>query len=298
MDWKGRLAGVSALGMLAVNSQACLLLSVIARPQVALLAKSNMVVWEPGTKTEQLVLSLALLSKSEEFDIVIPTPNKPQVAIVGQKPFSAMYNLINPPKNLEVFDLPMDDSGAEKEVALNDRFVKDLTTQTIQASDVVALSKWMEQKKYKPSDAAKDWLQRYIDRRWYLTALHVKSSYDMFKTDAVRFTFKTDMPFCPNYTSGPTWLNSVRQELYVVAPEQLKPMVGKSPWKGKAMNHSFLNDQWTMTLAKHLRVPTDQIPKHSWVNWAVEVGGTQNASDDLYFVPDKPVKQISKPSRP
>ncbi len=298
MDWKGRLAMSSALGMLAVNSQACLLLSAFARPQVALLAKSNMVVWEPASQTEHLVLSLALLSKSSDFDIIIPTPTKPSVAVVGQQPFAAMYSVLHPAPDIDTLirqGLPkLTGNEPAEDVEPKDRYARDLKVQTIQASDVVGLTSWMEKMKYKPSDSAKAWLQRYVDRRWYLTAVHVKSTYDMFKTDGVRFSFKTDMPYCPNYTTNSTWANSVRQELYVVSPTQLKVMVGKNPWKGQPMTYSYLGEHSSSVLAKHLKVADKSIPKNSWLSWAVEVGNNNSASDDLYFVPDKPVKPTTK----
>ncbi len=292
---------LSLFGMFAASSQACLLLSAFTRPQVALVAKSNMVIWNPESKTEHLVQSLALLSKINQFDYLIPTPTKPTVSVVGQGGFQAAYGVLHPSQ------LPMVDMFShEYEGGLSARHTADTTTETyvknvkittINAADILALSKWMEDSGYHPNEKQRAWLQRYVDRRWYITAFTVKPTEELSKTEAVRLSFKTENPVMPYFSAGANWLDKVRQELYLISPVPLAGMVGKkATWKGKSTSHAYLATRSSEKLAAQLKLGKDELPTKSWVQWYVENGAISDTTDDITFIaPSK--KLVTKSSK-
>lgn len=297
MGCKGRLVSLLVFGIVASSSQACLLLSAFARPQVALVAKSNMLIWNPESKTEHLVQSLALLSKINQFDYLVPTPTKPTVSLVGQGAFKSAYEDLHPRKvSFEDFtDLPSKRSGQEATESKEEAYVKNIKVKTIYAGDILALSKWMEESGYHPNEKQRAWLQRYVDRHWYLTAFTVKPTEELSKTEAVRLTFKTENPILPYFSAGANWLDKVRQELYLVSPTPLTGVIGKKAvWKGQSNSHTYLTTTASGKLAGLLKIKTNEMPSQSWVNWYVENGSIADTTDDIVFqVPAK--KPVTKP---
>lgn len=305
MGCKGRLVSLSLFGILASSSQACLLLSAFARPQVALVAKSNMLIWNPESKTEHLVQSLALLSKISQFDYLVPTPTKPTVSIVGQDGFQSAYGLLHPSTRRtpqiaastafhKVWQDEQSDSPTET-------YIKNVKVTTINAGDILALSKWMEESGYHPNEKQRAWLQRYVDRHWYLTAFTVKPTEELSKTEAVRLTFKTENPVLPYFSAGANWLDKVRQELYLVSPTPLTGVIGKKvTWKGQSTSHAYLTATSSDQLASQLKLKKNDLPAISWVNWYVENGSIADTTDDIVFqvLSKKPVtkpKHVRQP---
>lgn len=285
----GRWTIAISAGLMATQTPACLILSAFARPQVALVAKSSMVIWDPDSKTEHLVQSLALLSKAEKFDCLIPTPTKPTVSIVGQSGFRDLYEYMNPKRAKRKESVPdADFSATGIQAKPVDEFTHDIKIRVIDGKDILDLSKWMEENKYPLNSANREWIQRYVNRRWYFTAIHVDSKQELLKTDAVRMSFKTDTPYCPNFAAGPTWLRGIRQEVYVVSPNLLQGKIGTgSEWKGTEMAHKYVERVATEKLARNLKLKPNEIPAKSWASWSVEVSSEYARKDDLYFFPAK-----------
>ena len=294
MDWKGIVINGSMASFLAASTHANLILSALPRPQIGLVRQSNIIVWNPETKVEHLVRSSAFISNAECFDFLTPTPTIPTVQPVAYHSFMSLFSLMHPPKKNRAEQIqpiePLDPNFGtlirkDVEVAKVTR-IGNLVATTFRASDVIALSDWLKKNGYRPSAAQNRWLEKYVEKRWYLTAIKVASEDPNIETDAVRLSFKTNVPVNPYYAPEKSWLQDVWQELYVVSPMQLQGYVGaKTLLDAKPDSHAFMTTEAQKNLAAELKLDLKQIPKKAWVNRFVENGPATNTSDDIYFYP-------------
>lgn len=272
-----------------------MLIGAFTKPSVGLARQSNILIWDPATKMEHLVRSSAFASSTRSFDIVIPTPALPTVTAVNYRSFRSLFDLLHgkretarPGQGPEAISPAHGISASgrpEVQVSQLAR-VGNLMATTIKASDVLALSKWLEKNGYKPNAAQNKWLEKYVQKRWYLTAFKVATEEEMFETDAVRLSFKTDVPIDPYYTPNRSWLRGIRQELYVISPNQMAGFVGaKTPWKTNVESHAFMTRSATESLARDLKLKPSDIPGKSWVHRYLENSADTNATDDLFFYP-------------
>lgn len=280
MSGKGRIIVVGLSLGLACASQASLLLTAFSRPQIGLMAQSNILIWNPKTKTEHLIQSSYFLSNTKSFAFVTPTPSLPVIEGATIETFDLARKTLYPtwkPKVVEPSD------GVE--VKQNVRVGK-LEVATIKASDVVALSDWMDKNGFKTNDEQKKWLEKYIQKRWYLTAFRYASQEKVLQTEPIRMSFKTDVPFNPYFGTQYSWVNGVRQELFLVSPVPLQGVVGaKQAWEAESKRHTFITQESAKSLLKTLSLPKDAIADKSWMNQYVESGAGQTNVDDIFFFP-------------
>lgn len=282
MSGKGRI-GFIGLGMaFACASQASLLLTAFSRPQIGLVAQSNILIWNPKTKTEHLVQSSYFLSNTKSFAFVTPTPSVPMIEGATIDAFDLARKTLYPTWKPKAAD-----PTASVDVKQSVRLGK-LEATTIRASDVVALSDWMEKNGFKTNDEQKKWLEKYIQKRWYLTAFRYASEEKVLQTEPIRMSFKTDVPFNPYFGTQYSWVNGVRQELFLVSPVPLQGIVGaKQAWGAESKRHTFVTQESAKNLTKSLGLPMDAIDKKSWVNQYVESGKGLTNVDDIFFYPVK-----------
>lgn len=287
----------AAIGMVAVtasNSFATMILTAMVRPQVGLVAQCNIVVWDPVTKIEHLVQSSALMSQAKRFEFLVPTPTIPQVQEVGDAPINFVSALITPPRPIQPVVKPNPDDELDSTFGILIRpkpevkqiaFVGNLKATTLRASDVVALSDWMEKNGYQTNAAQKAWLEKYVQKRWFITAFQVNSESDAIKTSSVRLSFKTELPFVPYTSPRNSWVSGIRQEVFLVTPAPMQGTTdGKSLWSGRQTGHTFLKSASIPDFAKKLGVASKNIPAQSWVSRFVDNSSDDKVLDDLYFL--------------
>jgi hypothetical protein len=276
MNGKGRVVFVGLCVGLASLSQASLLLTAFSRPQIALVAQSNLLIWNPNTKTEHLIQSSYFLSNTKWFAFVTPTPSVPVIEAATIEAFDLARKTLYPTWKPQKADQSV-------EVKQTVRLGK-LEATTIKASDVIALADWMEKNGYKTSDEQKKWLEKYVQKRWYLTAFRYASEDKVLQTEPVRMSFKTEVPFNPYFGTSNSWLDGVRQELFLVSPVPLQGVVGaKQAWKAESKRHTFVTQKTMLSLTKTLNLPKGAIAEKSWMNQYIESGVGQTNVDDIFF---------------
>ena len=276
----------------------------MARPKVAMVAQCNMVVWDPETKTEHLIQSSAFMSNANLFEVLVPTPSIPKVKEVGNGAIDLLENLVNPPRALKPVTLPNPEDELDPNFGVLIRgkvdvkqlaMIGGLKATTIRASDVIALSDWMDKNGYMANAEQKKWLEKYVQKRWFLTAFKVDSEEDALKTNAVRLSFKTEVPVVPYTCPKNGWVSGIKQEMFLVSPVQLQGAIGgKFLWNSRLMGHSFLNHEDSKKFAQSLGVSPNDIPRKSWVTRYLDTNSTEAAVDDLYFVPMPKVMPLTQ----
>ena len=291
----GRIGSFGVALVLTANSFGTMVLSAMMRPQVGLVTQSNLLIWDPATKTEHLIQSSSFVSEARKFDFLVPTPSIPRVREVGDAPLGFVTSLINPPRPPRPAPIPEPETDLGPSIGIVIRegvevkqvvLVGNLKATTIRASDVIALSDWMAKNGYIASQSQNQWLEKYVQKRWYLTAFQVNSESDALRTSAVRLTFKTDVPVLPYTSPQNSWISGIKQEMFLVSPVPLQGTVGgKSLWGGKLVGHTFLSKASTPKFAKGLGLAEKEIPALSWTNRYLDESPVDGATDDLYFFP-------------
>jgi Uncharacterized protein conserved in bacteria (DUF2330) len=295
MSGKGRLALVSFVVAGASNSFGTMILSAMARPQVGMVTQCNVVVWNPVTKMEHLTQSSVFVSQAKRFEFLVPTPTIPKVKEVGNAPIDFVSALINPPRPPRPVVKPNPDDELDSSYGVLIRpkvevkqvtYVGNLKATTICASDVVALANWMEKNGYKASQSQNEWLERYVQKRWFITAFQVNSESNALKTSAVRLSFKSDLPFVPYTSPRNNWVAGVKQEIFLVTPAAMQGTTNrKSVWAARQTGHKFLSKSGTVDLSKRLGLSAQDIPAFSWVSRYIDESPAESVSDDLIFLP-------------
>lgn len=295
MSGMGKVVLVGLTGICSSMSFGTMILSMMARPQVGLVAQCNVAIWDPETKIEHLIQSSAFISQTTRFEFLVPTPTIPKVREVGDSPIKLVSALINPPRTTRpvVKPNPEDELDPSYGVLIRPKvevkqvtFVGNLKATTIRASDVIALTEWMEKNGYKASQSQNEWLEKYVQKRWFITAFQVNSQSDALKTSAVRLSFRTEAPYVPYTCPKNNWVQGIKQEVFLVTPKAMQGTTdGKSLWGGKLMGHSFLSKAASSSFAQSLALSAKEIPALSWVNRYIDVNSNESMVDDLYFFP-------------
>ena len=295
MSGKGRIVFVSMAAIGASSSFGTMILSNMARPQVGLVAQCNVAVWDPVSKMEHLVQSSAFMSQAKRFEFLVPTHTLPRVKEVGDAPINLVSALITPhrPPRPVVKPNPEDELDPTYGVLIRPKvevkqiaFVGNLKATTIRASDVIALTDWMTKNGYRASQSQNEWLEKYVQKRWFITAFQVNSESDAIKTSSVRLSFKTEAPYVPYTSPKNNWVDGIKQEVFLVTPHAMQGTTnGKALWTGKLTGHSFLTKAATADFAKSLGLSSKDIPAQSWVNRYLDQSAVDSTGDDLYFFP-------------
>lgn len=297
MNLVGRLGVAFGLVGLAVSSRSTLLLAA-NNSQVGLLGQSDMLIWNPETKTEHLIQSSIFASNAKQFDFVVPTPSMPKVQMLNGKVFREMHAIVHPKREIVVDkDAPPSSRTAEKVEVVQEAQVGNLKATTIKAFDALALGNWLEKNGYKLRLAQNQWLEKYLKKRWYITAFKVMSDKNALQTEAVRLSFKTDVPVLPYFAPQNSWVRGVKLDLYVVSPVDLVGFVGgKKVWAGKQETSTFLSKEKSEKVAFSVLLSAKDMPKKAWVQRYLEIGNGSTAVDDLYFYP-RPKVVPAKPAK-
>jgi hypothetical protein len=143
----------------------------------------------------------------------------------------------------------------------------------------------MEKNGYKTSLSQKAWLENYVQKRWYITAFQVNSESDALKTSSVRLSFKSDLPYVPYSSPKNSWVNGIKQEIFLITPNAMQGTTnGKSLWTGALKGRTFLSKSATLEFGKKMGLPSKDIPSQSWVSRFIDQTPAESSIEDLYFV--------------
>lgn len=298
-------AGISALTVvLATAIPACCSVSDLVH-SVMLGGQSNIVVWNPATKTEHFVRNAHFDTKAKDFGFIAPTPSKPALSKASGEAFALLANLEPVPEFKSSGGTDAADASKGVEV-IEVKDVAGYRATVLKASDSTALKSWMKSNGYHTTESIREWTDFYIKKGWYLTAFKVQNAKEAAQTGVVRMSFKTDRPFNPyyvpkdnipkvKYSSGPL-------TVFFVAPGVYRPKLENGrEWGPRSQWDVPLEESDSRLLEQQLELKPGEIPEKCFVSAYVDHEFPSKSGSDLYFdfhqklpdaKPDKPVNVV------
>jgi len=281
---------------------------------VNIVAEDALIVWDDERKIEHFVRradfrsdSMAKL-RASGFGFLVPTPTRPELGEVPDQIFSQLEEAIRPERISETrYEViwascgllsagrPGDAASGATAVApvqvLERSRVAGFDAAVLKATDADALSRWLTDHGYAFRPALRDWLNRYVDSQWIITAFKIateSAAGDGIGTAAVRMSFATERPFYPYREPEDARQHPRRRSLrlFVAGPARLQGRIADgTPWPGKLWHAAPLTDAAT-TLAGAL--PAGAMPSgKTWLHTFVDSSAPRPGSDELFFARDE-----------
>lgn len=263
-----------------------------ANKKIEFTGQSNIVIWDERNQMEHFIRAARFKSAAKEFDFVAPTPSVPEVSVAKQAAFEYVRSLTTPPP-------PVTKSGGFGNAGgrpgnppgtvyvAQETEVGNFHVVTLKATDTQALKKWFEENQYQVSPTQDEWFKHYIDKKWYLTAFRVISDKPAVKTEAIRMSFSTKVPYNPYFVPKENWYRGAQLELFLIAPYAMQGVVGESFWRGSMQGKATLpHDKYT-EFAKNLGMQPGEIPSNMTVYRYLDYDFANGATEDLFFYPKK-----------
>ncbi|MHB1844961.1 MAG: DUF2330 domain-containing protein [Deltaproteobacteria bacterium] len=291
--------------LLARPSRACLTIAFGEPPKVT--GEEVLILWDPGTQTEQLIRHLSFGDAQHEFGFVVPTPTRPTLGEVDGEIFSRLYALYRapPPPARSTHALggkSLSDFGQSQPlVELEHRQVAGLDATVLRASDEVALTGWLSGHRFSPTPAMTDYLRSYARRHWYFTAFRfvpVPGDGPSLRTRALAMSFGTDAPFFPYAEPADSpKVEGRRFRVTVIAGQRVHGELGGRPWRIEA---GFADRLSKLELVELLGLWPALRQLREWSRWGwittFEELSSIRGADDLRFVPDDSGGETPVPS--
>lgn len=273
-----------------------------------------LIAWDEASGVEHFVRRATFTSTAASFGFLVPTPTRPELGEVADDVFKKLQQAITPerveragPLSVRVGSLFMggDKSSAAPESptasaalvrVLEEKRVAGFDATVLEADDPAALSSWLAERGFAQSPALKEWLARYVEQRWKITAFKLAQPADPERpeaarelgTKAVRLSFKTDRPFYPyrepadqrEPTAAPPGSphkSARRLRVYFVGAARMSGALGES-------------GSWNVTTpfaapysasASELGVPS--LPGDAWLTVFEDAQYPRPGSDEVFF---------------
>ena len=169
--------------------------------------------------------------------------------------------------------------------------VADYDVTVLEASDVNALTKWLNQHGYQARPSLTQWFQKYIEAKWKFTAFKfnpVGKRADALEIPAVRLSFKTDRPYFPyreptDQQEFAKKANAPRLlRIFFVSRNRVTGKIGdgNAPWPGR---ETYANRSFSAPSLLAGAVPDGEIHRISWLSEFNDSSSPRPATDELYF---------------
>jgi hypothetical protein len=197
------------------HAQAC----APAPPQgafVGIAGEAAIIVWDEATKTEHFIRRATFQSDVKDFGFLVPTPDKPELAVADDISFVRLEDATRPEMKYERTYYPsffvamfFMKRGAMMSApaaavapvrVLEETRVAGYDAVVLEADDPAALAKWLADHGYDNRPALTEWLAPYVAKKWKLTAFKIAPAAPdahTVGTQPVRMSFKTDRPLFP-----------------------------------------------------------------------------------------------------
>ena len=191
---------------------------------VEITKEAALIVYDAPTQTEHFIRRASFSTSASDFGFLVPTPTVPELGTVKPGIFDSLINHTAARHEWRteyrtIFGFGGDgesyaDVGNVKSAAPNamptaavevvkQQKVGDYDATILKADDPEALGRWLQEHGYESRPALVDWLKKYTDDKWVLTAFKLSrpqqsgANGHRIEGNAVRLTFKTDKPFYP-----------------------------------------------------------------------------------------------------
>ena len=292
--------------------------------RVYIAGEDAIILWDPATQTEHFIRRAAFQSTAASFGFLVPAPSVPQLGEVDAGVFRDLDSLIAP-------ETKIDESGYEVEFGsllatclllkaasdksaaqAPDRAVEVLQTArvagfdatTIAADNADAMATWLAEHGFAKSPELTEWLARYVDAKWTITAFVIAKGDEADRdiaTSAVRLSFKTERPFYPYRepkatnpqagdapaVTGGDAPASRRLRMFFISDARYAATLVNAPWSAPISWAAPLPD-----LPKELQPLAGA---HRFATVFVDDSFPRNGIDEVYFARDTEQSQIRPP---
>ncbi len=283
------MVAIFLLGSLYAYASACVGIGPVNEP-VNFGDQSNIIVWNPDTKTEHFVRKAFFDSKAKDCGFIAATPSIPELSEANEHIFEVLDSL-KPQENS-----PMTGAAAANAKSVEVLQVVDVgkyQATTIRSDDPTALSAYLKQNGYATRPDSDEWIKFYTDKKWVLTAFKVRSGAGKgSQTGVIRMSFKTDEPFNPYYVPSGNSAEGGTLKVYFVSKGTYSATVGHNENWRPAVWHASMDETVTNQLATSLKMPPTEIPKSPTVTYFEKQNWLEGAKDDLYFKEDSQMTTV------
>lgn len=262
--------------------------------RVNFLSQTNIIVWNPETKTEQFIRKAWFSSNGQALGFVAPTPTKPELDEVDESIINLFNSLRPQPKSPPASGGLGGFGGGGGVQVLEEKEVAGFDATVLKADDQNALYDWLLAHEFENSENITKWAAQYIAKKWILTIFKVNVRNGSAKTKLVRMTFKTDQPYNPYVvpSANISQEKAVRTGLmiYFVGPGIYD--VERKPWNSslKIELEARMTDSFRETLAKLVKLDPE-VPEYGITAFLDYGFPVRNAPDDLWFNRVAPVPE-------
>ena len=219
-----RLVALSVLGIAVLNILSARIVDGCAPAwhlgdHVDIAQENALIVWDQENSTEHFIRNAQFVTDAADFGFLVPTPTEPKLAEVPRGPFlfrqlerttaaEKIYQTVTTSKFRLFSDSFLPGSPTDSRATpsgavevLQQVSLSGYDAAVLRANDSGALTEWLAKHNYATRPALTEWLQRYVENEWVITAFKLSRNQNSksggIHTDAVRMSFQTDKPFYP-----------------------------------------------------------------------------------------------------
>ncbi len=291
--------------------------------------ETALIVFDPVTKTEHFVRRATFSTQADDFGFLVPTPTEPELGEVDSALFRQLEQQTAPRYETRVESRLVFgfDSGGHVTVGaaaaspkpdvevLQQKRVAGLDAAVLRADDPRCLTDWLEKHGYETRPALVEWLRKYTDEGWIITAFKVARDQPAGSTvdgDAVRMSFQTDVPFYPY--REPADLREPREKgrapaprglrLYLLSDVRYAGTIGLSKegkaggvWPARTVWSKAPQDALIRSVAEAMKVEGGKLIGTPSIRLTEFFDGSspRPGTDELYFHPDSDTGLVERP---
>ncbi|MEZ0371899.1 MAG: DUF2330 domain-containing protein [Candidatus Sericytochromatia bacterium] len=231
------------------------------------LAEEALIIWQPETHVEHLILRADFETDKPDLGLLIPTPTVPTINAIDQAIFARLgqqiqpreqsHTSLNPSLLLWLLQVaggsPTPDNSAGSDAAvevLTQRQVAGYEVSVLRSASPAALRDWLRKRRYAVRPGLEAWLQPYLRKHWAIMACKLSQVGPVrgLRLQALDLRFITATPFYPyrepgdGANSGEIAAPARQLRLFLLGPEPLTGAYGSD-------SHLGLREGQPLTLA-------------------------------------------------
>jgi hypothetical protein len=275
--------GITAsLFLLSALAPACCSIGFANQP-IQFGMQENVVIYNSKTKTEYFIRNARFTTDvPKDFAFIAPTPSYPTLSKVDPEIFEFLSS--KQPQR-DTASKPSEGVAASKSLDIETVMVAGYEATIIKGGDSQAVTDYLTKNGYKATNDAKEWVDFYVKKGWYLTAFKLINKSEALETGVICMKFKTDEPFNPYYVPESNRGGSGTVKFALISDQYMEP--------DDRVSANELNYQWMTTLngsdmakvAGFLSVPAGDLPSAAYLSDFFDSSFPTSAKDDLYFYP-------------
>ncbi|MEZ0371472.1 MAG: DUF2330 domain-containing protein [Candidatus Sericytochromatia bacterium] len=184
------------------------------------LAEEALIVWQPETHVEHLILRADFETDKPDLGLLIPSPTVPTIRAIDQAIFARLTRQIQPHEQSRTGLNPSlllwllqgaggsrtpDNSASDSAVeVLAARQVAGYEVSVLRSASPAALRDWLRKRRYAVRPGLEAWLQPYLRKHWAITACKLSQVGPVrgLRLQALDLRFVTATPFYPYREPG------------------------------------------------------------------------------------------------